>query len=189
MSQSTLILSNFVLRLNGLDKIHKFIILAPEVHHFAMSNLLVECRKTIKDIEYVVNQIKLSNEDYFIKYRDELQFLRFPSDHSKEIGYGTLMKYCNENTVVIGHPGSAMIECLTNNVHFFPYFDYDKCKQNSSLNLLMMDLLYVAKNKEELLDNILSNKIYRSGNTKEDLLFNDGKYLHEIVSDILNNNI
>tara|TARA_B110000967_G_C18902071_1_gene576767 strand:- start:2477 stop:3031 length:555 start_codon:yes stop_codon:yes gene_type:complete len=181
-----MILSSFNLRQNGLDKIYKFIILAPEVHHFTMSNLLVECRKTIIDIEHVVNKVKLNNEDYFIKYRDKLQFLRFPTNHSSKIGYGNLMKYCNENTIVIGHPGSAMIECLSKNVSFFPYFDYDKCKQNSNLNTLLLDCLYVAKNKEELLDNILSNKLYKPDFSFDDLVPSKSRYLHEIVHDLLN---
>jgi hypothetical protein len=185
MNQSILVLNSFILRQAGLSKVYKYIILAPEVHHVAMSNLFVECRKTIKDIEYVVNKVKLKNEDYLIKYRDPLQFLRFPTDHIKEIGYGTLMKYCDEKTIVIGHPGSSMIECLTNNVSFFSYFDYDKCKQNSGINMLTNDCLYIAKNKEELLENIISNRIYKSGNNKEDIVFNDGKYLYEIVHDIL----
>ena len=86
---------------------------------------------------------------YLIKYRDKSQFLAFPTSHASEIGYGTLMNYCDENSIVIGHPGSAMIECLRNNISFYSYFDYEKCRHKSSINLLLLKCLYVAKNKEE----------------------------------------
>ena len=49
-----------------------------------------------------------------------------------------------------------------------------------------MKCLYIAKNKEELLDNISHKNIYRPGYSKVDLLYKDGRYLNEIVSGILN---
>jgi hypothetical protein len=180
---------NLSLRLIGLKKSYKYIVLAPEIEHFAMSNLIVEGRKMIKDVQYVIDKINLKNEDYIIKYRSQMQFLTFPTDHSREFGYGNLIQFCRSDTTVIGPPGSAMIECLINGISFFNYFDYDKCSQNSSLNNSIMKFLYVAKNKEELLDNILNNRIFRLGFNKSDLLYSDGKNLNEIVESILQDKI
>ena len=151
-----------------------------------MSNLIVDDRKTIEDIVYVVNKIKSEKENYLIKYRTLSQFQIYPTEYVKEIGYGTLINFCNKNSIVIGHPGSAMIECLSNDIKFFSYCDYEKYTLNSSMNKLVMKYLYIAKNKEELLDNISHKKIYRPGYSKVDLLYKDGKYLNEIVSGILN---
>lgn len=179
------VLKKFNLRQVGLDKFYKYIILAPEMQHFSSSSLIVETRKTIKDIESVIKKINSKNAEYLIKYRDEFQVLMYPSSHEKRIGYGSLMKYCNSETIVIGHPGSAMIECINNNIKFFPFFDYDKYTQNSFLNIILVEGLFIARNKVELLDNILSNKIFKPEFTREDVFFNNGKYLYEIVSNIL----
>ena len=168
-----------------MNKTYKYIILAPEMLHRTMTSLYVEERKRMKDVEYIVNQIKINTDDYLIKYRDKAQLLAFPTSHSSEIGYGTLMRYCNENSIVIGCPGSAMIECLRNNIRFFPYFNYEKFSHKSTVNLLLLKCLFVSKNKEELLENILCNNIFKPGYKKEDLLFHDAKYLYEIVDSIL----
>lgn len=175
----------FILRQAGLHKNYKYIILAPEMLHRATASLYVEERKRLKDVEHVVNKVKLNKDDYLIKYRDKSQFLAFPTSHASEIGYGTLMNYCDENSIVIGFPGSAMIECLMNNISFYSYFDYEKFSHKSTVNLLLLKCLFIAKNKEELLENILCNNILKPGYKKEDLLFNDGKYLNEIVASIL----
>jgi hypothetical protein len=178
------------LRLAGLSKKkYKFIVLAPEMQHFSLSSLIVETRKTIQDIEYVICKLIKKNEEYLIKYRDEFQVLMYPSNHQKKIGYGNLMKFCNSDTIVIGHPGSAMIECINNGINFYPYFDYDKFIQNSTLNTKLLEGMHISRNKQELLDNLLSNKVFKDGFSKEDLFFKNGKYLFEIVSQILDKNI
>ena len=183
MKNNTTILNKSVLRQAGLSKVYKYIVLPPEHRHTTVTSLCVEERKFMEDI---VKMVKKNSHDYLIKYRDQNQLLAFPTFDASEVGYGHLMKYCNKNTIVIGHPGSAMIECLRNNIRFFSYFDYERICHKSSINLLLLKCLYIAKNKEELSDNILTNKIFKPGYTKEDLLFNDGKYLHEIVSSIFN---
>ena len=79
-----------------------------------------------------------------------------------------------------------MLECLSNDINFFAFSNYENYVSNPSFNPLTSKLLYIAKNKEELLNNILNNKIYKPGYSKSDLLHSDGKYLDEIVSFILN---
>ena len=79
-----------------------------------------------------------------------------------------------------------MLECLNNDINFFSYGNYEKHLSNPSFNSLTAELLYVAKDKDELLNNILKMRIYKEGFSKSDLLHNDAKYLDEIVSYILN---
>lgn len=154
-----------------------------------MTNLISCDRKIIGDIVGVVNKIKSDEEEYCIKYRTKFQSKIFPTEYSKEIGYGNLIDFCDHKTVVIGYPGSAMIECFKNNIAFFPYCNLDKFILNSTFNKLLSNYLFIAKNKEELLDNILSNRVFKEGYSKEDVLHNDAKYLKEVVKNILNQNI
>ena len=81
-----------------------------------------------------------------------------------------------------------MIECLRNNLKFFPYFDFDKLHSNLNINPILIEGLHIAKNKDELLDNILSNRLFKYGFTVNDIVFKNGKYLHEIASSIINQN-
>jgi predicted glycosyltransferase len=179
----------FILRHLGLSKKYNYIVLAPEIFHSSMTNLIAHDRDIFKDTINVVKKTKLAKEDFLVKYRTRSQYKIFPTDEIKEIGYGNLIDFCYQKTIVIGYPGSAMIECFTNNITFFPFCDLNKFILNSSVNKLLNNFLYIATNEEELLDNIKQNKVFRDGYSKEDILHKDAKYLNEIVKNILNKNI
>jgi len=164
---------------------YKYIILAPELFHLTMSDFISDGRKEIKDIVHIINKIKLDEDEYLVKYRTLAQFTMFPTKDTHVIGYGNLLDYCTKDSVVIGYPGSAMLECLSNDISFFSYYDYEKHSLNPNMNKLLTQLLYISKTKEELLDNILHKRIFREGYSKDDLIYNDGKFLHEVVSNIL----
>ena len=164
------------------------------MHYLTMSNLISDGRKGFNDILVVVKKLILDDEEFLIKYRTlgeykKLgEFKKHPSSGNIETksGQGRLLDYCAFDTIVIGYPGSAMLECLTNDINFFSFSNYEKHISNPSFNALTTKLLYIAKSKEELLNNIINKKIYKAGYSKSDLLHNDGKYLDEIVSFILN---
>lgn len=164
---------------------YKYIILAPEVFHLSVSDLISDGRKEMEDIVQVVNKVNLNKDECLIKYRTLQQFKMFPTKHKYKIGYGTLLDYCTKDSIVIGYPGSAMVECLNNGISFFSYYNYEKYTLNPNMNKLLIQPLYIAKNKEELLDNILHKRIFRSRYSKDDLINNNGDFLHEAVSNIL----
>ena len=156
--------------------------------HLTMSNLISDGRKTISEILIVVKKLISDDEEFLIKYRTLGDYKKTPSigNIETQAGQGKLLDYCFDGTLVIGYPGSAMLECLSNDINFFAFSNYENHVSNPSFNPLTTKLLYVAKNKEELLNNILNNNIYKEGYSKKDLLHSDGKYLDEIVSYILN---
>ena len=155
--------------------------------HMTMSNLISDGRKSLQDAKEVVNTLLNDGEDYLIKYRDPGEFRKYPSTGNiiSKSGQGRLLDYCNPDTIVIGNPGSSMMECLINDINFFSFSNYEKHIANPSFNIYTNNLLHVARNKTELLENIQNNKIYKDGYSKNDLLHHDGIYLDEIVSLIL----
>jgi len=170
-----------------LKKKYKYIILPPETFHQTMSDLIIDSAKTIDRITSVINKVTNFKNECLIKYRSYEQLAMYPSKNNIEVGYGELLSYCEKDSIVIGYPGSAMIECLKSDIRFFSFHDFEKQSKNQNINTLIIRALHVAKNEEELLDNILNNKIFKPGYSVEDLLYSDGMNLCEIVSYILNN--
>ncbi len=167
-------------------KKYKYIILPPELFHKSMSDLIIDNAKVIDRIIGVIDNITNCKNECLIKYRSYEQLAMYPSKNNNEVGYGELLDYCKEDSIVIGYPGSAMIECLNNNIRFFSFHDFEKQSKNSDINTLLTQAIYVAKNEEELLDNIVNNKIFKSGYSNSDLLYSNGMTLCEMVAYILN---
>jgi hypothetical protein len=170
-----------------LKKKYKYIILPPENFHTTMSDLIIDNVIMIYRIIDILNNFTNCKSEYLIKYRSYEQLAMYPSKNNVEVGYGELLDYCQKDSIVIGYPGSAMIECLKNNVRFFSFNDFEKKSKNPNINTLLTKAIYIAKNEEELLDNILNNKIFKPGYSVKDLLYSDGMSLCEMVSYILNN--
>ena len=156
-----------------------------------MSNLISDGRKSLQEAIEVVNTLLKDGEDYLIKYRDPGEYKKYPSIGNiiSNSGQGKLLDYCKPETIVIGNPGSSMMECLNNDINFYSFSNYEKHIANPSFNNNTIDLLHVAKNKAELIYNIQNNRIYKDGFSKNDLFHHDGIYLNEIVSLILNKKI
>lgn len=150
---------------------------------------LVEARRYVQDMHDVVSHFKKPGEQIVVKYRTENQRRNFPCDYESRVGYGTLLDLCTEQTVVIGPPGSALLECLSNGVRFYSFWDYDSYIRNRYLSIQSLnrlsEVVYIAKSKEELLDNLHYQRIYKPGRSKTDLLHQDGMRLKEIVSKII----
>ena len=151
-----------------------------------LNDRMADAQQVIPTIVEVVERVKKPGDKVLVKYRVDKQYLMFPYDGESIVGYGKLLDYCSADTIVIGFPGSAAVECLLNDVRFYAFWDYRRYQANK---YLWFDpeifFLYVARTKEELYENIVSQRMYRSGYSKRDLLHEDGMYLHEIVSVIL----
>ena len=158
----------------------------PERCHITMSDLIIDNVTMTNRIIDMVNNLTNCKSEYLVKYRSYEQLAMFPSKNNFEVGYGDLLDYCQKDSIVIGYPGSAMIECLTSNIKFFSFNDFEKTSKNQNINILLTKAIYIAKNEEELLDNILNNKIFKLGYSVKDLLYLDGISLCEMVSYILN---
>lgn len=158
------------------------------MHHLSMSNLISDGRKAVSDMLAVVEKLIKVDEEYLIKYRSIGDYKKHPSSGNIETqsGQGKLLDYCNSNTIIIGYPGSAMLECLKNDLNFFSFSYYENHLSNPSFNSLTSKLLYIATDQDELLKNIINKRIYKEGFSKTDLFRSDAKYLEEIVSLILN---
>lgn len=150
---------------------------------------LADARLYIQDAVDVVSRIKSPEDRLVVKYRDEKHRLNFPYHGEARVGYGALLDLCSEHTIVIGFPGSAAWECLVNGIRFYAFRDFSAHMANRFTDKgaveRLLDIMYVAHNKDELYDNICHKRIYKPGHSKGSLTHQDGMLLHEIVEEIL----
>jgi hypothetical protein len=155
-----------------------------------MKDRIVDSRKYFTQIVDAIYQYKTVNDGLIVKYREHAQWQAFPCACETIIGgKKSILDLCDNNTLVIGPPGSALLECLLNDVPFYTYWNYELYKGNQFLNQKsidsMMRIFYIAKNTEELTFNINNSKIYKNDHSKKDLIYYDGLRLNEIVKIIL----
>lgn len=165
-----------------------YILLPPEAFHLNLKDTLSFSRKWLTNVSHAILKIKKKNQVFLIKYRSDLQKKHFPIEGVNIVGCGTFIDYCHQGTIVIGPPGTACIEALLNDIKYYTY-DYAQLFSSSNPNKAsfnrLTEILYTAKNTNELLDNIHNKHIYRVGYSKKNLLHKNGSYLYEIVNCIL----
>lgn len=149
----------------------------------------MDARHQIQRALDVVARVKNPEERVVVKYRTEVQLQNFPCEAEIRVGYGALLDFCAAHTIVIGPPGSAMLECLLNDIRFYSFRNYHQYLANKSLSIealnRLQDVVYIAESKEELFDNMMHKRVYRPGHSKVDLLHQDGMRLHEIAAAII----
>jgi len=166
-----------------------YIILPPDAFHMTLRDRFVDARQHVQDALDAVSRIKKSEDRVVVKYRSKNQQLNFMCDAEALVGYGTLLDLCSEHTIVIGFPGSAMLECLLNDIRFFPFWDYRLHQQNRYFCMdavqRLIDTVHVARSGGELYDNLVHQRVYKPGRSKTQLLHQNGIQLHRIVDEIL----
>ena len=169
---------------------YKFIILPPDGYQTTMFDRFVEARHYIQTVFDVAIKIGVPKENILVKYRTAHQKNNFPTDQKSIVGYGSLLDYCSTNTIVIGGPGSGMVECLTNEIRYFLYWNFRLYQHNRFLSATslskLIETFYIATSVKELHDNILHNKIFKPNFSNKNLLHNDAQTLAQIVVQILN---
>jgi hypothetical protein len=175
-----------------LKKIKKynFIILPPEGFYISIDWPFYRLRIWFQSLVSLIEQYKENDKTLLIKYRSKNQGAFFPIkniDSVNEESYGSFLKYCNKNTIVIGPLGSACIEALLKNIKYYAYDPTPSPNKNKAYCGKLNQLLYTAIDKNELFDNLKNNKIYKHNYSKDDLLYSDGIYLDQIVELIISN--
>jgi len=154
-----------------------------------MRDRLVDARRYIQDMFDVVHRIKRPEDRVVVKYRGMNQQLNFPYDGENRVGYGTLLDLCDRDTIVIGPPGSAALECLLNDIRFYVFQDFGLYEANKYGDKeaveRLLSIIHVASNKDELFENIIYTRIYKPGHSKRNLIHQDGMHLNEVVEEIL----
>ena len=179
----------FMCGMTGLMKKYKFIILPPNGFHFTMNDRLSDARHFVADAVDVVNSFRQPGESLVIKYRSHNETKNYPTEQSVLVGYGQLLDLCSEESVVIGNPGSATWECLLNGISFYSIWNINRCKASGYFSQQaitgLSNMLYIANNKNELLDNLKQRKIYKPGKSLSDLSVSKTLRLTEIIDMIL----
>lgn len=158
-----------------------------------MKDRIVDSRNFFSQVADTINLYKAVNGSLTVKYREESQRLAFPCAYRAIVGgKESILELCDSDTVVIGPPGSALLECLLNDVPYYAYWNYEFYKDNQFLSRRsiesMMNILHIAKNSNELIFNIINSKIYKNKYSKRDLIYCDGLKLNAIVKIILGEN-
>ncbi len=172
-----------------MKKKYNFVLLPPEGFHISLDWPLYKLRIWFQSVVSIIDQYKDQDQICLIKYRSKNQNLFFPintSDSVVDDSCGSFLEYCNQETIVIGPLGSACIEALKNNVRYYSYDPLPCPSENKAYFNQLNQLLYTAQDKDELLENLKKEQIYRYGYSKCNLLYKDGMYLNQIVKLILN---
>ena len=124
-------------------------------------------------------------ENILIKYRTNAQKNKFPNDLVENIIEGKILDFCNKDSVVIGPVNSATIECLTAEINYFCYRYDPGFDKNLSHTYTLDNILYVAKDINQMMENFEKKKIFKNSYSAKDLTHEDGKELKKIVEQIL----
>ena len=166
-----------------------YVVLPPDAFHITLRDRLFEARHYTRDVLDVVSHIRKPGERVVVKYRNETHYQNFPANAEARIGYGGLLDLCAKETIVIGFPGSAMLECLLNDIRFYAFWNYGFYEKNKHLSLYalnrLIEIIHIARSNDELADNLAHQRIFKPGRAKGDLLHQHGIALHEIVANIL----
>lgn len=181
---------NFIFECAGIMDKYDYIILPPDAFHMTLRDRRVVAQQMMEDALDVVEGIRGDGQRVLVKYRTAKQLVKFPCSAESKVGYGRLLDYCTDSTIVIGFPGSSpLLERLLNDGLFYAFWDYRNYLDNRYISMeavtRLLNVIYIARNKEELRENILAGKIFKPGHSKEDLLYSDGIYPHEIIHEIL----
>jgi hypothetical protein len=165
-----------------MKNIYNYIILPPEELNMSLDMPMHKERAWFKSLVDCIFKLKDKNETCLIKFKYNAQrkiFSEFSNDNECNF-----LNYCDQNTIIIGQPGSACIEALIGDLSYFPYSlscnNYNKAVFNK-----LSDVLYIANNAEDIVKNLARKRIYRPGFSKKDLLHNEGMYLNQIIESIL----
>lgn len=155
-----------------------------------MQDKIVDSRRFFNEICLAISMHKKINDSLVIKYREASQVLVFPCSCETIVGGKKgVLDLCDEDTIVIGPPGSALLECQLHEVPFYSYWRYESYKDNQFLSSKSVDnlqsIIYIAKNNIELIFNMANSKIYKDGYSKSDLIYGNGLRLNEVVKTIL----
>ena len=167
---------------------YKYIVLPPDGVQLTLRDRLFDARSYIPEIVEVITRIKKPEDKILIKYRSKKQLMNYPFVGESKVGYGTLLNYLTEESIVIGPPiGSATIECLYNDYSFYSFLNFKLYQANEWTSAYddYQKILHIAQTKEELFYNLSNQKIYQAGKSKDDLIHKDGLSIKEIVSIIL----
>jgi hypothetical protein len=168
--------------------IYNFVILPPETYLLSLDWPLYKFKVWFQSIVSGIDEFNDQNHNCLIKYRSLNQKLFFPVDTNNAVldeDSGSFLKYCNQDTIIVGPLGSACVEALRSNMRYFSYDPLPRPSQNKAYFNQLNEMLYTANDKAELLNNINKNQIFRKGFSKINLLYEDGIDLNQIVKQIL----
>ena len=92
-------------------------------------------------------------------------------------GYGDLSNYFKHVDTVIGPVSSATAECSLANIDYYTYHDYSIYSFNPNIYKSIKNILHLASNKTELINNITQSKIFQDRYSKEFLVNIDKDFL------------
>ena len=164
-----------------MKKKYDYIVLPPDSFYTSFYDLLnVKKEKFDRICKKILSLSQSRNKSLIIKYRGDNQCFFYHPITEHAVGYGSFVKYCHSDSVIIGPVGSAFIEALESNLLYFPY-DLDDPYMVKAIE----HFFFIAKNEQELLNYILERKIKKKN--LSEVLFSDSQTLKEIVSSIINN--
>jgi len=166
-------------------KKYRIIILPPDTHQFTIKDRLCDENLFFNQIVNFFFKNEMFKENILIKYRTNAQKNKFPNDLVENIIEGKILDFCNKDSVVIGPVNSATIECLTAEINYFCYRYDPGFDKNLSHTYTLDNILYVAKDINQMMENFEKKKIFKNSYSAKDLTHEDGKELKKIVEQIL----
>jgi hypothetical protein len=167
--------------------IEKFdFIILPRGFHEDLDDLISKNSQWFQSLADAIENYKLSTQTILAKYQVSKLKNSNPVNCTTVVGYGTFLNYCSKDTIIVGPPGSACIEALLNDLSYYTYITTEDPHPNKGYYNGLREMLFVASTVDEVIDNIKNKNIYKSGFSKKDVLYENGKSLHEIVEIILN---
>jgi len=161
---------------NYINKLNSALILTPDFTNIDTNEKSVYNFEYYKSILEILDNQKI--ECYGIKSRHNLQFSNHCTDYiqigSRVIrlfsGYINLREILEKVDMVIGYPGTALIETYLMGKVFYPI--HLKYKQNKNLYLKfgISDFMYIANDYKELGDNISNKRQFKRGHSIYDFI-------------------
>jgi len=161
------------------------IILPPDTHQFTIKDRLYDENHFFNQIVDFFFKIKKQDQNILIKYRGKAHKNKFPNNLVETAEKGRLLDFCDENCNIIGPVNSATIECLQFGFNYFCYRYDPGLYKNLSHTYTLDNILYVAKDINQMMENFEKKKIFKNSYSVKDLTHEDGKELNKIVEQIL----
>ena len=168
--------------------IEKFdFIILPRGFHEDLDDLISKNSQWFKSLANAIENYKLSTQTILAKYQVSKLKASNPVNCKSIVGYGTFLDYCSKDTIIVGPPGSACIEALSNDLSYYTYITTEDPHPNKSNYNGLREMLFVASTVGEVIDNIKNKNIYKPGFSKKDVLYENGYYLCDLVKLLLIN--
>ena len=164
-------------------KVYDIIILPPEDFYFSIDDLYIKNYNLfIKIVKILLKKYK--NKKILIKFRNLEHKKLFNVNYNNVATSGKIFDYANKNCIIIGPPGSIVIESLIKGFNFYSYRALIKPKNKARVSGFD-NALEIANNETKLMRNLRKKLIFKKGRNKNDLLHKKTLLLKDIVEEIL----